>query len=242
MPDIHCYGCGGTYGNQIMQAFAQGCGGEFHDKALPRFHGGTTVVWGLARGAPGLVEKSDDWYYVDHGYLRRGHTTGYYRVTRNGHQQTWIRDVPPDRWEKLGVTLEKRKGGDQVILVPPSPVVRAVFGVYWEPPKGIESRKDGKPFHEKFPRAKVVYTYNSIAAVEAIVHGIPAVVTGESAAIPVASHSVEEPTFPDDDLRTRWAHSLAYGQFTLDEMRSGLAWSIASMSAGTSAKSCRGTS
>lgn len=225
---IHCYGCGGTYGNQIMQAFAQGCGGEFHDKAYPRFHGGITVVWGMARGAPELVEKSGDWYYVDHGYFRRGHTHGYYRVTKNARQQTWIREAKPNRWEKLGITLKKRRGGEQVILVPPSPVVKAVMGVYWEPPEGIESRKDGKPFIEKFPKAKVVYTYNSIAAVEAIANGVPCVVTGESAAIPVASPSIDDLTFPDQELQFRWACSLAYGQFTMDEMRTGKAWNIVS--------------
>ena len=232
MGDVHCYGCAGTYGNQIMAAFAQGCGGEFHDKAYPRYYGGTSVVWGLARGAPEVWDKTreagEDAWYVDHGYFLRGHTKGYYRVTRNERQKTTITDCKPDRWEKLKLKLNKRRGGDQVILVPPSATVRAVLGAYWEPPEGVVSRKDGKPFHEKFPRAKAVYTYNSIAAVEAIQNGIPVVVTGESAAIPVASESLDNLSFPDADLQARWAHSLAYGQFTMEEMRTGEAWNIVS--------------
>ena len=229
---IHCYGCGGSYGNQIMRAFAEGSGGTFHDKASPTYKGGTTVVWGLARGAPQLVEKAKeaghDWYYVDHGYFKRGHTTGYYRVTKNGHQQDWIRDCPDDRWSKLGVKLHERRGGSMVVIVPPSASVQAVFGPFFEPPAGQVSRKDNKPFFEKFPDAKVVYTYNSIAAVEAIAHGVPCVVTGQSAAAPVASKSIDELTFPAPELQRRWAASIAYGQFTMEEMRSGLAWRMVS--------------
>lgn len=227
---IACYGCGGSYGNQIMRAFAQGCGGEFIEKAYPNYKGGTTVVWGLHRGAPGLIEKAKedggDWYYVDHGYFARGHMKGYYRVTKNGHQQAWIRDSNPDRWDKLGVKLHSRRTGAKVVIVPPSAIVQAVFGPFFEPPEGFTSRKDGKPFFEKFPDAQVVYTYNSIAAVEAIASGVPCVVTGQSGATPVASPSIDELTFPAPDQQRRWACSLAYGQFTMEEMRSGLAWRV----------------
>ena len=226
---IHCYGCGGSYGELIMAAFAEGCAGVHVKSAYPKYKGGTTVVWGLARGAPQLVEKAredgEDWYYVDHGYFKRGHTTGYYRVTKNGHQQDWIRDCPPDRWGKLGTKLHPRRHGSQVIIVPPSASVQAVFGPFFDPPAGQLSKKDGKPFFEKFPDARVVYTYNSIAAVEAIVNGIPCVVTGQSGASPMASKSIDDLVLPAD-LQHPWACSLAYGQFTLEEMRAGIAWNI----------------
>lgn len=229
---ITCYGCGGSYGNPIMQAFAEGCGGNLSTQAYPKYKGGTAIVWGLDRGAHGLIEKAkedgQDWCYVDHGYFKRGHTTGYYRVTKNGHQQEWIRDCPSDRWGKLGIKLHARRNGTKVIIVPPSASVQAVFGPFFEPPPGQTSRKDGKPFFEKFPDAKVVYTYNSIAAVEAIVHGVPCVVTGQSGAKSVASPGIDELTFPDPEQQLRWASSLAYGQFTMIEMRSGLAWRIVS--------------
>lgn len=227
-----------------MQAFARGAGGDYVEQAFPRYVPDVTVVWGLARGGPEIIEKSekagDPWFAVDHGYVLRGHTHGYYRVTYRGFQKTWVEDRPEDRWQALGKALMPWKTGSKVVIVPPSETVRALFGPC-ELPAGIESKKDGKPVTEKFPDAGVIVTWNSVAAVEAVIAGIPCVVYGESAAKPVASPSVDDIRTPD---RQEWAKSLAYGQFTLKEMEAGVAWKVlcAYLSDTTAERSCRGTS
>lgn len=234
---INCYGCGGTYGNVIMQAFAQGCGGEFVEGAFPKYRPGIQVVWGLMRGAQQVIEEAmsrgDGWFYMDHGYFGRGHPDGYYRVTRNGWQKTVIEDRPPDRFRKLGLTILPYRTGKSIIMVPPSATVRAVMGAYWPPPLDTTrplhvSRKDGKPWYEKFKSAYMVVTYNSIAAVEAVLRGTPVMTTGQSAAQMFSSKDIESPMIAED--REQWAWSLAYGQFTLDELRDGTAWRILSAS------------
>ena len=72
-------------------------------------------------------------------------------------------------------------------------------------------------------------TFSSIAAIEAICLGKPAIVLGPSAAAPVCSRAVkdiENPFIPTLDEVEEWLAHLAYCQFTEAEMRDGTAWRI----------------
>lgn len=72
-------------------------------------------------------------------------------------------------------------------------------------------------------------TYQSIAAVEAVAYGIPAFTLAPSAAKNVSLQDlskIETPYYPDEELVRQWCCSLAYGQFTLEEMLYGTAWKI----------------
>jgi hypothetical protein len=70
-------------------------------------------------------------------------------------------------------------------------------------------------------------TFSSIAAVEAVLLGKPAIVLGPSAAHSVCSHDcsdIETPFIPTLDEVEEWAAHLAYCQFTEVDMRDGTAW------------------
>jgi hypothetical protein len=72
-----------------------------------------------------------------------------------------------------------------------------------------------------------VVTYNSVAAVEAIQYGIPAFALAPTAADPVGNKDlklIENPNMPNEDIIQRWLHSIAYSQFSLDEILTGTAW------------------
>lgn len=70
-------------------------------------------------------------------------------------------------------------------------------------------------------------TFNSVAAVESIFHGIPAFTLAPSnAASPVSLQDlgqIEKPFYADRDLLQQWANHLAYGQFHVSEMKNGMA-------------------
>lgn len=69
--------------------------------------------------------------------------------------------------------------------------------------------------------AAVVITFNSNSAVDAVCAGIPAVAMDQgSMAWPVAAHRIGDLATPD---RTRWAHRLAWCQWSMDEIRTGAA-------------------
>jgi hypothetical protein len=71
-------------------------------------------------------------------------------------------------------------------------------------------------------------TFNSVAAVESILMGVPAVVLAPShVAEPVASKDlsqIESPVWADQDTLDAWCHSMAYGQYHVRELRDGTAF------------------
>lgn len=72
-------------------------------------------------------------------------------------------------------------------------------------------------------RAHVAITYNSNSGVDAALAGIPVIAFDRgSMAWEIAAHEVEPATIMPE--RSGWAQNLAYCQWTMDEIRSGIAW------------------
>lgn len=72
-------------------------------------------------------------------------------------------------------------------------------------------------------------TFSSIAAVEALLCGKPAITLGPNAAAPLCSQNlsdIDNPRIPTRDELEAWARCLSYCQFTEAEMRDGTAWRI----------------
>lgn len=70
-------------------------------------------------------------------------------------------------------------------------------------------------------------TFNSVAAIESIMQGIPAFTLAPSnAASPVSLQDlslIEDPYYPDQDKLYAWACHLSYGQFHINELKNGKA-------------------
>lgn len=86
--------------------------------------------------------------------------------------------------------------------------------------------KGGESIKTALGRARVLVTFASNAACDAILAGVPAVVLGPHVSRPVAGSDLNlaDLHWPKDGVRFQWASSLAYEQWTLDEMASGEAW------------------
>jgi len=247
-----CYVPGGPYDVMILAAFAAGAGAEmrFLANGVSKVFepGRPAVIWGLLRGAPELVKlcrkTGTPWLYIDHGYFRRGHYHGYYRCTWNGYQQNTIVPTNAERWARLTLPIEpwRTKPGDLIIVCPPSGVVAMEMGQEAWLPQILtkiklrtnrrviireKSAADVLPLKEAVRNCFALVTYNSIAAVEAVMYGVPVYVDPCSAAAPMGdtdiTHIGSMPPMPD---RQPWLWSLADSQFTLDEMRAGIAWRI----------------
>jgi hypothetical protein len=71
--------------------------------------------------------------------------------------------------------------------------------------------------------------FNSIAALESVIYGIPSFVTVPCAASPLALtdlSQISKPFYPDESLVHQHCASLAYGQFTVEEIVNGTAWKL----------------
>jgi hypothetical protein len=71
--------------------------------------------------------------------------------------------------------------------------------------------------------------FNSIAALESAIYGIPSFVTVPCAASPLALtdlSQIAKPFYPDESIVHQHCASLAYGQFTPEEISNGTAWKL----------------
>lgn len=139
-----------------------------------------------------------------------------------------------------------KKNGSRILLCPPSEKVSHTFGIKTDPwieetineirkysdreiivRKKTEVRMDRvrNPIQNVLDNdIFILVTYNSIAATEAIIHGIPALTLGINAATPVSINKIkriENPIYPDRQL---WLNNLAYGQFHIEEFQNGVVW------------------
>lgn len=194
--------------------------------------------------------------YVDTGYFGnqpnaqnpRAHKL-WHRIVINDLQHNQVLQRPSDRWQRFGWKLPRRRHGSRVILALPDDKPCRFYGIdadiwrrdtleaigqHTDRPITVRSRQTNRqqrmvhqPLSQELQDAHVLVTFNSLAAVEAILQGVPAIVLAPThAAAPVASRDisvVEDPPWPTDDALHQWLCHLAYGQFHVQEMASGQA-------------------
>jgi hypothetical protein len=92
-------------------------------------------------------------------------------------------------------------------------------------PPNVTVTQGTRPIADVLQDTWAVVTHHSNVAVDGLVMGVPAF-TSEGVAATLALSDVakiERPYFPDD-LREQWANDVAYCQWSLREMRSGIVW------------------
>lgn len=187
--------------------------------------------------------------YWDRGYLRRlgglftphpPHMQGYFRVNIGTFQMQEIKPVGADRWEALRVPVTPwRKGGRKVLVATTESSYWTMHGIDgWldktlvalrectDRPVVVRHKSSRTPFVADLSDAHCLVAHGSNAAVEAVVLGCPVIVDKSSAASLVGRtelSDVENVIYPD---REPWLRSLAYSQFTEDEMISGKLWGM----------------
>lgn len=204
---------------------------------------GDAATYGVLRGCGEIIRQCEwigrTYYHVDHGYIRRGHYDGFYRISKNGLQWDGSGHYPVDRWRALGVEpLPWKRDGRSIVVCPLSTAMGEHFGIsphewltkviaelpkFTDRPVLIKPKGEGN-LKDSLADAWCVVAHQSNVAVDAILLGIPAIVLGPSAAVPVARTKlgdVENPNYAD---RGGWLAGLAYHQWTLAEMREGLPW------------------
>lgn len=181
----------------------------------------------------------------------------WHRVVKNENQHSTIREVPSDRWEKLveqdpSLAWKGWKNHNKkILLVMPNPKACKYYGIDYD--TWVKDTEANIKKHSNLPvevrikgsrsaRVKeyTIYdaldsgtyatvTMNSMAAMESVVHGVPAFVSVPCAASPLASFDLSQlnnPFKPDVNIIEKQCRSLAYGQFTMDEILNGTAYEL----------------
>jgi len=195
-------------------------------------------------------------YYMDSGYVgnykSKSNPHGWklwHRIVKNDIQHSEIISQPDDRWKILDYPIEKRKQGKHILLVTPSEKPCKFYGInrdewvedtitkiklYTDRPiivrdKANRQQRISKTIFEDLTNCHATVTYQSIAAIESILFGVPAFTLAPTAADPVCDKDIsliEHPTLQDMDKIYKWACHLAYGQFHIQEFKNGHAYKL----------------
>ncbi|MDZ4253986.1 MAG: hypothetical protein U1A72_15560 [Sulfuritalea sp.] len=229
-----------------MEAFAEGACGEVYTKPATVLEPGAAAFYGVV-GIEHLVRlaiaERRDWYYGDNAFFdcARGR---YFRFARNAVQLAHT--APPDheRYRALGLEVKPwKRYGEHIVVVEQSEHFLGLVGArHWllrvldeivqhtDRPLRIrrwrrDKEKAAALLQGDLEGAWALVTHMSAAANEALLAGVPVFVSGLCAASPMASgelSEIEKPRYPDG--REEWAAGLAGQQWTLDEIKSGIAW------------------
>lgn len=197
-------------------------------------------------------------WYMDSGYVGNRpnpqNPNGWkqwHRIVLNNLQHGAVIARPADRWQRHGITMPRRQYGSKILLAAPDEKPCVFYGITlseWitQTIDKIRQHTDREiVVRERNPnrQARVasdlqsaltdvhaVVTFNSIAATESVLAGVPAFALAPSnAAIPVSNtdlSKINNPWYPDQDQIHDWACHLAYGQFHNSELQNGTAHRI----------------
>jgi hypothetical protein len=245
--------------DQYLQSFVLGSTGYLSDWDQEKNTDTSLVIRGLGGSSQRAIrhcwENNRTFYAIDTGYFGNvGKTKIWHRITKNNLQHLGpVIERPGDRLKKIiDYKYQKQTHGKKILICPPSEKVMNLFDQpnpetwtkqiiqqlksYTDRP--IEIRL--KPSRTERTSTKTIeaaladdvyclITYNSIAAVEAMMNGKPAIALGPNAAQSICNtkiEDIEELNFPSKEEMTAFMQHLSYAQFTRDEMQNGTAWQI----------------
>lgn len=241
----------------IVESFVKSAGGRMAsfeeiglNTTLPMAYGGMTTLSVMQQAQ---LHNLDYWY-VDTGYFGNVKLKNYLRITKNSCQNiSSLIQRSRDRLDMLKINIDPVKRGSKILIAPPDSKVCLHYGINndesWidEIIEKIKSFTDRKIIirrrtknrrirltNDTFNNAlqqdiNVVVTYTSNCAVEAVLHNIPVISVGPSAAVHVSPFTLEQiDNIPNIDLNLKevWMRHLSYAQFNRDEMASGYAWHL----------------
>ncbi len=175
----------------------------------------------------------------------------WHRIVKNNLQHGEIIPRPDDRFKQFNKTFQPwKKDGRKILIAKPDEKPMKFYGLdldaWLEQTVNTIKQYTDRPVvvRERAPKridriqtdtlqqaldndVFALVTFNSVAAVESIFHGIPAfTLAPANAASPVSLQDlsqIEKPYYPDSDKLYAWGCHLAYGQYHVSELKSGKA-------------------
>lgn len=237
---------------QILEAFCGGAGGRVVDELPRRLEDGAAAFFGVTPATKPLWEQAKRegraWYYLDNAYFHEARGS-YFRATKNRLQHDGRGLSDGQRFAALDLEiLPWRKGGRHVVLAPQSDefmqvcaayagrwtddALGALYGKTERELRVLAWNRDKTQWYADLAPNLVncwcLVTYSSASAISALLAGVPAICTAEDCVVApwcrADLRAIESPPRPEG--REAIAAMVADQQWTLDEMRSGLAWAM----------------
>ena len=239
--------------DEYVNMFARGCGSEPVAEFDYSATAGPIVLRGILKHKiiKQCWQDRRTFYYIDTGYFGNKLWKQWHRIVKNDLQHGKIVPRPADRFNQFKKTFAPwKKTGQNILVALPDEKPCKFYGInreQWiqDTVNTIKQHTD-RPIvlRERAPRRQdridtdtlqqaldqdvfALVTFNSVAAVESVFHGIPAfTLAPANAASPVSLQDlgqIESPYYADSDKLHAWACHLAYGQFHVSELKNGWA-------------------
>jgi hypothetical protein len=124
---------------KYVNAFVQGTPGPFkiYDyKKIKDLPPEELIMYGILAGSGEIYKRcqqeNKNFYYIDHSYFVNGHEWPHWmRITKNGHAQTTLKNVPADRYERYFKREIKpwNRSGKDILFLPPTFAIEDFFGL-----------------------------------------------------------------------------------------------------------------
>lgn len=127
----------------------------------------------------------------------------------------------PTQWaHKMIRRLQRLAPGREIVYRPKTS---------WKDAEAVEGAtfQQGGAIEDALKDAHALVTHGSNACFEAILNGVPCLILGDAVARPISTtveEEIEQLRMVSDAERMQWLANLAYQQWTLREMSTGLAW------------------
>jgi hypothetical protein len=222
----------------LCAAFIEGAPRNAEGFVFAGVKAGNHAQWLHARG------MGVDWYYVDNAYMDATRAT-HFRVTKNRLQHGGRGQTNGKRFAATGVKIQpwvSRPDGYALVIQQSLDHYKHVLGLTGDwlaptvkrlvDPIKVRFWEANKPqiadsFKEDLAGARLLVTHTSAAAVEAVLAGVPVYCEPECAAWDWAIGrnliAWDQHNAGFDD-RLNWAGVLCDQQWTVNEMKAGMAW------------------
>lgn len=232
---------------KVTNSFAEGCNGHKIDVHKYKFKTEDFIAtYGILRGTGEILKKAKNYYYIDHGYFESSkrqfdqdgktsieNLSGYFRIVKNDLVHDGSGNHNDIRLKKLNINFKQiRKNGEYIILSEPSKFAKNFYNLHNWTSKTLAKLKqntDRKIFvHSKYSpipldklleQAWAFVSFQSTGGFKSMISGVPAHFTHNKLKSINSIENIESGT-----INYKIFKNLSFGQWTLNEMKSGEAW------------------
>ncbi len=228
----------------ITNSFAKGTNSKLINIKEYKFNESDKIAsYGILRGTGEILKKSNNFLYIDHGYINASERSfsnkgtliknldGYFRIVKNDFIGFKVNNYDENRIKKLDLKFSPiRKSGEYIILSEPSANMKNFYNLdNWveDTINKIKNYTDRKLYvHNKFSeipldklltRAWAFVSFQSTAGFKSMLKGVPAHFTHKNLSNINSIENIEFGKINYDVFK-----SLSYNQWTLEEMEQGI--------------------
>lgn len=226
---------------KVTKSFAIGTGGNLvsiNDYIFEK--NDIHATYGILRGTENILKKSNNFYYLDHGYFgsskrsfrENGQTliqdlSGYFRIVKNDLIYNKLNNFDDYRLKKFNLKFQEiRKSGKFIIVSEPSKYISNFYNLsewtkktinelekYTDRKIFIHNKSSPIPLNELLKHAWAFVSFQSTAGLKSMIHGVPAHFTHKNLQFINPIKNIENGL-----INYQLFNNLSYSQWTLNEI------------------------